>query len=389
MSDKDYIKMILLNLDEVSDIQFKRLMDVFGEDLIRDAVKELSSNNDTLLKVGRFAANLYVNSSLVKGMKPAYGYYIDDIDSISDLNLDKKNDLLIQIANILKRLNKLLDKVDGMETLKDSKVAPWVSDKVEYSINVCTDIELLNKIRKLYDEYIDKRNILLETYLKFVMMIAKNYCRDGGISIEDLIQYGNMGLIRAIEMYDISQDKTFLTYAGYWVHQGIVYNSKKMLCNYKAPTRLYDLNIKRVRALENLTMILGRNPSDEELANFVGVTVLRLNEIRDLFSEPLSSEDLMYEEIDDIDNFSDEVSNLIVSDNDFEIDRDLIEQEMSSELEKYMNLCLDDREIDILKSRFGFTDEMISVTKLAEMYGVSASRLYEIIQKAYGKLCKN
>ena len=162
-----------------------------------------------------------------------------------------------------------------------------------------------------------------------------------------------------------------------------------MLCNYKAPTRLYDLNIKRVRALENLTMILGRNPSDEELANFVGVTVLRLNEIRDLFSEPLSSEDLMYEEINDIDNFSDEVSNLIVSDNDFEIDRDLIEQEMSSELEKYMNLCLDDREIDILKSRFGFTDEMISVSKLAGMYGVSASRLYEIIQKAYGKLCRN
>ena len=98
-------------------------------------------------------------------------------------------------------------------------------------------------------------------------MIAKSYCGgESGLELEDLIQYGNMGLIRAIEMYDSSKDVEFLTYAGYWIKQSIIYNSKKVMYTIKLPVHWYETKNKWARSIEFLTQKLGRYPSMDEIA---------------------------------------------------------------------------------------------------------------------------
>lgn len=379
-SDYEQIKMILLGLTDVSDSQYNRLIDVYGEDIVIDTIKDLyNEDNSILLKLGKYVSNLYLN--ITEGMKDAYHYYIDDIDLIKDMNSSDKKKLLDETIFLVKKLNKLFDKIDGIDGLRNDRNVPWISDKVEYCISVCSDKDLLDKIKSLYNEYIEKRNVLLEAYLKFVIKIAKNFLRDGGISVEDLIQNGNVGLMRAIEMYNPDKDTDFLTYAGYWIKQGIIYNSKKMLCNFKYPIRMYDFNIKRVRTVEYLTSELGRIPTNREVADYLDVDMSKLDEVILLFNESISSEDLMLDS-DDMDNYCE------VIDNSVDLDKNMIYDEMSLELRKLMDICLTEREKDILESRYGFSDE-ISVPELSKMYGVSEQRIYQITQGAFRKLYKN
>lgn len=394
MSDREQIKTILLGLSDVSDSQYNRLIEVYGEDLLIDTIKEIyNEDNSILLKIGKFVSDLYLNIDLDNEMKSAYGYYLDDVDSILDMISEEKNQLLLDVVMIAKRINRLFDKVDGIEEPMNDKIVPWIGDKIEYSRKFCKDINLLDKIKFLYKEYVTKRNELLETYLKFVIMIAKSfYSSDSELELEDLIQYGNMGLIRAIEMYDCDKNVEFLTYAGYWIKQSIIFNSKKVMYPIKFPIHWYEIRNKWARAIEFLIQQLGRYPNLDEIALYIDIEPKKLLMIINSFQMFSSLDELMESNLDeptdecvceyDIRRIE------LMEDNNFSLDGKIEYEEMSSELERYMNLCLDDRSRFILKCRFGFIDG-IGISELSKIYGISESRVYEIIRKSCGKLYKN
>ena len=393
-NDYEQIKAILLGLSSVSDSQYNRLIDVYGEDVLIDTIKELyNEDNSILLKIGKFVSDLYLNLDLDEVIMDAYDYYIKDIKNVDKKTDDEKNKLFDEIVIIVRKLNKLFGKFEKVSDMDNKCIVPWLSDKIEYCINNYKDKDLLNNIKNLYDEYVNKRNIFLESYLKFVIMVAKTFrSSENGLDLEDLIQYGNMGLIRAIEMYDSSKDVEFLTYAGYWIKQSIIYNSKKVMYTIKLPVHWYETRNKWARAIEYLTQKFGRYPTFDEVALYIDMEPKKLQMIINSFQMFSSLDELIECNLDEpTDECACEYDRSMIElmkDNNFSLDSDMEYNDLSSELEYYMDLCLNERERFILKSRFGFIDE-ISVLELAKMYGISESRVYQIIKDSCGKLFRN
>lgn len=387
----EQIKIVIYNLSYVSDMQYNHLVSIFGENNVIEAIKELYlEDNSILLKFEKNVLDLFID--LEDSTILAYYYYIKDIKKIGKKSKDERYELFKDINIILKKLNKLFDYLEIISA-DNKKKTLWVSDKVEYCINNYSDLKLLGEIKVLYNQYIEKRNILLETYLKFVVMTAKSFCSvEQRIPLDDLIQYGNIGLIRAIELYDIEKDIEFLTYANYWIRQSIMYNSKKVYNQIKVPLRFYDIKVKRGKIFELLIQHLGRYPTNDELILVMREDENKVNMIMNLF-KPFVSLDELTE--DGVEELSDVVSNGMnlskidfIVDKTIDLDKDIIYNELSSEIEYYMNLCLNEREKFILKARFGFINE-ISVLELAKMYDVSEQRIYQIIQGAFKKLYQN
>ena len=393
-NDYEQIKTILLGLSSVSDSQYNRLIDVYGEDVLIDTIKELyNEDNSILLKIGKFVSDLYLNLDLDEVIMDAYDYYIKDIKNVDKKTDDEKNKLFDEIVIIVRKLNKLFDKFEIVTDMDNKNKVPWLGDKVEYCFNNCTDMNLLNNIRNLYIEYVKKRNIFLESYLKFVIMVAKTFrSSENGLDFEDLIQYGNMGLIRAIEMYDSSKDVEFLTYAGYWIKQSIIYNSKKVMYTIKLPVHWYETRNKWARAIEYLTQKLGRYPTLDEIALYMDMEPKKLQMIIHSFQMFSSLDELIESNLDEptdecVCEYDRSMIELI-EDNNYSLDRNIEYEEMSFELKYYMDLCLNDRERFILKSRFGFIDG-IGISELSKMYGISESRVYQIVQDSCIKLYRN
>ena len=393
-NDFEQIKTILMGLSLVSDSQYNRLIEVYGEDVVIDVIKELyNEDNSILLKLGKFVSDLYLNLNLDEVVMDAYDYYIKDIKNVEKKSDDEKNKLLNEIVVIIGKLNMLFDKIEKVDDMDNKNNVPWLSDKMEYVLNNYKDMDLINNIKNLYNEYVNKRNIFLESYLRFVIMVAKTFrSSESGLDLEDLIQYGNMGLIRAIEMYDSSKDVEFLTYAGYWIKQSIIYNSKKVMYTIKLPVHWHEIRSKWARSIESLTQKLGRYPTMDEIALDIDMESKKLQMIIHSFQMFSSLDELIENNLDESTDECiceyDRSMIEIVADDNFSLDRNMEYSDMCSELDYYMNLYLNDREIFILKTRFGFIDE-ISVPELAKMYGVSEQRIYQIIQNSCVKLFKN
>ena len=229
MENKKEIKKILLELDDISNLQYNRLVDIYGKRNVDLVIKKLVNDDDRLaLKLGRFVTNNDLSMPLEN--LSAYDYYINDISSLSELSLTHKRELINQIVFIISELNKLFDRVGNISNIGNKRVKPWISDKVLFCLTYCNDLELLNKIKVLYKSFVEKRNELVEDNLKFVILCSKLYHnRECGVEFEDLIQYGNLGIMRAVETYNPEYDTEFVTYAGYWTKQSIITNSKKIM----------------------------------------------------------------------------------------------------------------------------------------------------------------
>lgn len=378
----------LLNLSLLDELNYNRFVDMYGVDLLIKTINGLCDEDTSLLcRLGMYDEEITTDDM------DAYQYYINDIRNINDKDNLEYDNLLNEILLILKELNNLFDRVDNVSKIGNNKVVPWVNDKLNYCISNCSDKELLDNIKKLYNKYTVKRNLFIELNLKFVIMIAKSFWdSECFLELEDLIQYGNIGLIRAIEVYDLDKNVEFLTYAGYWIKHSIIYNSKKVMHPVRLPVNWYSIRNRWVRAIECLVQRLGRYPSFLEIAEYVQIEPKKLKMIVDSFSMCTSLELYMEDSLNEITegfvdpHLCDKLSFLI--DDEFSIDKDIENEQMSLELEHYMDLCLNDREKYILKSKYGFIDEK-GVSELANMYGVSESRLYQIIQRSYIKLLRN
>lgn len=379
------VKEILSGLNEISDSQFSRLVDVYGDNLVNSVIRDLvKEDGSVMLKVGKFVSKLYLNLDLSVGVMESYDYYIDDIRNRSGNSLDNKNEIISEIVFIVKKLNKLFDKVENIVKIDDEKKKPWISDKVEYCMMKCDDIELLNGIKSLYNEYVIKRNRLLEDNLKFVVMVARSFWNiDDRIAIDDLIQYGNMGLLRAVETYDPGYGVEFLTYAGYWIKESIMDNSKKVMYSVKIPMYLHELNSKRLCARRELCNVLGREPLDDEIAFYMGISLEKYKRIIDLFSNHLSLDESSGVYLDGV-----EVTRIeLVADDTVDLEGDMYLKSLAMDLDKYMNEILNEREIFILKSLYGICGEF-KIVELAGMMGITPQRVSQIKQNAFDKLLK-
>lgn len=255
-------------------------------------------------------------------------------------------------------------------------------------IPLLTPEEELEVAKKIYETQSEiARKVLINANLRLVVSIAKKYI-GRGLSFLDLIQEGNMGLIKATEKFDYTKGYKFSTYATWWIQQSITRAIADKARIIRLPIHLIESINKIKKATMDLTTELGRIPVKQEIADKMGITVAKLTSIIKATQSTISIDTPTGQKDD-----SNKIIDYIVDENTAAPDS-LVSQESMLDDIKGMLEQLSQKERDFLILRFGLNNDGNKKTldEIGSIYGVSRERIRQIENRAISKLkklCKN
>ena len=362
-----------------------------------EAIEEIKEENKEI-KDDEALKNEKVNNILKKAKEKGtitYGDLASELDDVNPDQIDKVFDAFEELGVDL--LNDDLDEEPDIEDLKEVEDLKLdeITDTSYEGINVDDPVRMyLREIGRIplltYDEELDlaKRILkgdeeakqkLAESNLRLVVSIAKKYVGRGMLFL-DLIQEGNMGLIKAVEKFDYTKGFKFSTYATWWIRQAITRAIADQARTIRIPVHMVETINKLIRTSRHLLQQMGREPTPEEIATEMEIPVEKVMEIQKIAQDPVSLETPIGEEDD---------SHL----GDFIQDEDSPEPHDSAaytllkeQLEEVMN-TLTPREAKVLKLRFGLEDgKARTLEEVGREFEVTRERIRQIEAKALRKL---
>ena len=295
----------------------------------------------------------------------------------------KTNDRLL-INDLMNFANKA-KQVSEYRALSESSVKDL--ERFVKTKNLCTkifkdqgfdaeDVKRLN--RAIFDANRAKQK-LAETNLRLVVSIAKKYV-GRGMSFLDLIQEGNMGLMKAVDKYDYNRGFKFSTYATWWIRQAITRAIADQARTIRIPVHMVETINKLVRIQRQLVQDLGRDPSNEEIAEQMGIEVEKVQEIRKIAQEPVSLETPIGEEEDS--HLGDFIEDDTAINPDDAANYSMLRDQLNDVLS-----CLGAREKRVLQLRFGLIDGTPrTLEEVGKEFDVTRERIRQIEAKALRKL---
>ena len=346
-------------------------------------VKDFEQRKETLIKKGKEVGfityeelaeelkGLEVSSDLLDELYNALMENDISVISESDLDDDSEEDDGGNLEDILKD-----DSIAKELTINDP-VRMYLKEIGKISLlSLDEETELSKKIAE-GDEM--AKNRFAESNLRLVVSIAKRYVGRGMLFL-DLIQEGNIGLMKAVEKFDATKGYKFSTYATWWIRQAITRAIADQARTIRVPVHMVETINKLSRFQRQLTLELNREPTDEELAEKMNMSPEKIREVIKIAQDPVSLETPIGEEEDShLGDFVPDESNM--SPEDFTV-HEMLKEEISDVL-----LTLTEREEQVLRLRFGLDDgSSKTLEEVGQMFGVTRERIRQIEAKALRKL---
>jgi RNA polymerase primary sigma factor len=242
--------------------------------------------------------------------------------------------------------------------------------------------EILEKSREISRGRVLMKNAkdkLIQSNLRLVVSIAKKYT-NRGLHFFDLVQEGNIGLIKAVEKFEYRKGYKFSTYATWWIRQAITRSISDQARTIRVPVHMIEQINKVVRESRQLMQVLGREPTDEEVADRLGWSVLRVKSVKNVAREPISLETPIGEEEDSL--LGDFIEDKDIENPASQTAFKLLQEQLQDVLE-----TLPPREQEVLKMRFGLEDGYsLTLEEVGLYFNVTRERIRQIEAKALRRL---
>ena len=365
-------------LVEVEDLDAIEEVDV--EELVQAAVLEADLEAD-LAEDLAVVEEETTESEEAKTAEEEKGFVISDVDdtdepvqtvTVAGATADPVKDYLKQIGKV-----SLLNAEQEVELAKRIEAGLFAEE-------LLNSAQKMDKRTRLDYEWIATdgrraKNHLLEANLRLVVSLAKRYTGRGMLFL-DLIQEGNLGLIRAVEKFDYTKGYKFSTYATWWIRQAITRAMADQARTIRIPVHMVEVINKLARVQRQMLQDLGREPTPEELAKELDMTPEKVVEVQKYGREPISLHTPLGEEGDS--EFGD-----LIEDSEAIVPSDAVSFTLLQEQLESVLDTLSDREAGVVRMRFGLTDgQPKTLDEIGKVYGVTRERIRQIESKTMSKL---
>ncbi|MCQ4044824.1 RNA polymerase sigma factor [Streptantibioticus rubrisoli] len=283
------------------------------------------------------------------------------------------------VKDYLKQIGKvpLLNAEQEVELAKRIEAGLFAEDKLSAADKLAPKLQ--RELEIIAEDGRRAKNHLLEANLRLVVSLAKRYTGRGMLFL-DLIQEGNLGLIRAVEKFDYTKGYKFSTYATWWIRQAITRAMADQARTIRIPVHMVEVINKLARVQRQMLQDLGREPTPEELAKELDMTPEKVIEVQKYGREPISLHTPLGEDGDS--EFGD-----LIEDSEAVVPADavsftLLQEQLHSVLD-----TLSEREAGVVSMRFGLTDgQPKTLDEIGKVYGVTRERIRQIESKTMSKL---